>query len=493
MRGQVAARARRTSLAASVCARLGRRARQRRARDARRDGASSCSARGARAQRSSASRSRTAADLRAVDRRSVRDGGGARGARQRRALGRGRDAVRRRPARPRLHVRDRRGGQHVRRSSATDGTARGCPSGATTCAPTYRKGIGAAGNVKAGRARAAARPAARREGRRQPVGGRGRRRPGAGGSGARVDPARRPHARPRRLAARLRGLRARVQRRRQGAGRRAAAARRAHDRRHRRLRPAATASDDLATALRTYGDPRVQVHVARRHDGDVPARAQGRGRPGARGEDGARRGRGGAARRVLVRRARLRRSPSSSRRSTRRCTRSRASSRSTSTGSTAASTPGLADRLLAQQPAVGAGGTAIPAGVLVLDGAPLDWLELLTVSGTGLYTTEEVYRLLPSVYRIRDAEQGGVLRELVDLIDRPGQRARREPRAALRRPVHRDVRRLGGAVHRRPDRLPNAARRRARGRLAAGRGREHDPASAAARARCRCSSSSRTT
>jgi hypothetical protein len=38
------------------------------------------------------------------------------------------------------------------------------------------------------------------------------------------------------------------------------------------------------------------------------------------------------------------------------------------------------------------------------------------VSGTGLYTTEEVYRLLPSVYRVRDAEQGGVLRELVDLL-----------------------------------------------------------------------------
>jgi hypothetical protein len=39
---------------------------------------------------------------------------------------------------------------------------------------------------------------------------------------------------------------------------------------------------------------------------------------------------------------------------------------------------GLADRLLAQQPAVGAGGTAIAAGVLVLDPAPFDWLELMT-------------------------------------------------------------------------------------------------------------------
>jgi hypothetical protein len=38
------------------------------------------------------------------------------------------------------------------------------------------------------------------------------------------------------------------------------------------------------------------------------------------------------------------------------------------------------------------------------------------VSGTGLYTTEELYRLLPAVYRVRDAEQGGILRELVDVL-----------------------------------------------------------------------------
>jgi hypothetical protein len=38
------------------------------------------------------------------------------------------------------------------------------------------------------------------------------------------------------------------------------------------------------------------------------------------------------------------------------------------------------------------------------------------VSGTGLYTTDEIYRLLPMVYRVRDAEQGGVLRELVEVI-----------------------------------------------------------------------------
>jgi hypothetical protein len=35
---------------------------------------------------------------------------------------------------------------------------------------------------------------------------------------------------------------------------------------------------------------------------------------------------------------------------------------------------------------------------------------------SGLYTTEEIYRLLPEVHRIRDAEQGGVLRELISVI-----------------------------------------------------------------------------
>jgi predicted phage baseplate assembly protein len=44
----------------------------------------------------------------------------------------------------------------------------------------------------------------------------------------------------------------------------------------------------------------------------------------------------------------------------------------------AGSPPGLANRLLAQRPAVGPGGTAIPAGLLVIDDAPLDWLEELT-------------------------------------------------------------------------------------------------------------------
>ena len=38
------------------------------------------------------------------------------------------------------------------------------------------------------------------------------------------------------------------------------------------------------------------------------------------------------------------------------------------------------------------------------------------MTASGLYTTEEIYRLLPAVYRVRDAEQGGVLRELIEIV-----------------------------------------------------------------------------
>src|SRR5204863_3445742 len=34
----------------------------------------------------------------------------------------------------------------------------------------------------------------------------------------------------------------------------------------------------------------------------------------------------------------------------------------------------------------------------------------------GLYTVDELYRLLPAVYRIRDVEEDGILRELVEVI-----------------------------------------------------------------------------
>jgi hypothetical protein len=38
------------------------------------------------------------------------------------------------------------------------------------------------------------------------------------------------------------------------------------------------------------------------------------------------------------------------------------------------------------------------------------------MTSSGLYTPDEVYRLLPELYRVRDAEQGGVLRELIEVV-----------------------------------------------------------------------------
>ena len=101
------------------------------------------------------------------------------------------------------------------------------------------------------------------------------------------------------------------------------------------------------------------------------------------------------------------------------------------------------------------------------------------MSATGLYTTEELYRLLPAVYRVRDAEQGGASCASCSTSSPSQVNVLAEPRAAVRRRVHRDVRAVGRVVHRRPRRLPDAARRRAAGGVAAGRGREHDPLPAA--------------
>ena len=110
------------------------------------------------------------------------------------------------------------------------------PTGSNNVRAKYRKGIGAGGNVK---------PDALAQLLDRPLGVKGVSNPLAASGGVdpetedaarRIDPARRAHARARRLAARLRGLRARVHRCRQGERHGAPAPRRAHDRRHRRLR-----------------------------------------------------------------------------------------------------------------------------------------------------------------------------------------------------------------------------------------------------------------
>ena len=88
----------------------------------------------------------------------------ARGPRQRRALGRGADALRRRVARPLVRAAHRRGGEElrpVRRRRARRAPAVGLEQRACRVPQGHRRG----GQREGGRARAAARPSARREGR----------------------------------------------------------------------------------------------------------------------------------------------------------------------------------------------------------------------------------------------------------------------------------------------------------------------------------------
>ena len=422
------------------------------------------------------------ADVRAVERRPVGRRGRARGAGQRRAPGaRCRRCTAPRPATARTRCGPT---SRARRtcSSATASAARACPPARTTCGRRYRKGLGAAGNVRAG---------ALAQLLDRPLGVEGRRA-----------------TRRRRRAASTRSRRSRRAPRSRSACARSAGRSRCSTTRTSRSRSAAS-SRRSAAVLPLRAGRTVVVTVAfeggdRLDDlADVAADARRPARRGARAARARRRRSGSRSRSRSTRPTRRTPcSPGSRRRSGRRTPSTargfaepvyrsevdrgralgrRASSPSTSTGCTPGATPGLADRLLAQQPAVGAGGTrdrSRACSCSTRRTASTGWRDDVS-DAPGLYTPEEIYRLLPAVYRVRDAEQGGVLRELLDVLAGPGQRARREPRAGLRRPVRRDVRAVGRALHRRPRRLPDAARRRAAGRLAAGRGREHDPLPAA--------------
>ena len=140
--------------------------------------------------------------------------------------------------------------------SATARTAPRLPTGSNNVRATYRKGLGAAGNVGAG-AVASCSTGRSGQGRRAT---RSRRRggvdPEVAARGAGIDPARRAHPRPRGLAARLRGLRARVHRRRQGERERPAAPRPGgRSCVTGRVRRAANRSPSWRTTLLEHGDP----------------------------------------------------------------------------------------------------------------------------------------------------------------------------------------------------------------------------------------------
>ena len=111
------------------------------------------------------------------------------------------------------------------------------------------------------------------------------------------------------------------------------------------------------------------------------------------------------------------------------------------------------------------------------------------------FDARRLYALLPAVYRTPRRRAGRAAARAPRGHRRAGRGRRGEHRAALRRPVHRDLRRVGGALHRRPDRRarPRPRRRRSAPFSAARRGRQHASATAGARARPRCSSSSRAT
>ena len=126
----------------------------------------------------------------------------------------------------------------------------------------------------------------------------------------------------------------------------------------------------------------------------------------------------------------------------------------------------------------------------MLDSAPFDWLERdVSVTRTGLYTAEELYRLLPAVYRVRDAEQGGVLRELVDVSPT---RSTCSPRASSRSTTTSSSRRARRGWRRTSATSSATARCTASCRRSPRRARRSRTrsATAGARAPSRCSSSS---
>ena len=282
----------------------------------------------------------------------------------------------------------------------------------------------------------------------------------------------RAHARPRRLAARLRGLRARLRRHRQGAraldlapGSRAACSspspgptappspptsdpRRASLDALRYLRrPARAAPPSSRTARRAF---RLERRGQGRRPTHLPATVLAAVEAALRG-------------RFSLRRARLRPDRLGRRGRRRSSTASPGSWRSTSTSSTAPTS--RARRRCGRGCSPRSRSSTRPASQRrrAADPRPAprcDWRcchDRRRARACSSCCPPSTASATPRSPRTIPAERGP-LEALLAVDRRADRRARREPRAALRRPVHRDLRRVGGAVHRRPDRLPRAAR-----------------------------------
>ena len=342
-------------------------------------------------------------------------------------------------------------------------------------------------------------PAARAQGRDQP----GARRPAAStrrDPHARVlDPGPRAHPGPRGVPAGLRRLRARVHRHREGGRDRAPAARRAHDRGHgrRRGRPSLRRTRPWPGSAMRFGaqsDPHVRVVVLPVAEATFRLALKVRIDPTARERSGAaRRGRRPCARRTATAQRNLGEPVHRS-----------------AVVAAAAAVPGVVavdlDRLYREGDATvsGSGSLARPrrsggrAGRRRVAGTRGGRVRLARGRcherhPSKHYTGQRLFDLLPVVHRLRDAEHGHVLRELIEVLADQVDVLSEEIAQLYDDQFIETCAPWAAPYIGRPDRLPRAARRGARWcRRRAPRSPTRS-ATGAARAPRRCSSSSRAT
>ena len=177
----------------------------------------------------------------------------------------------------------------------------------------------------------------------------------------------------------------------------------------RRSPPASPVWSNLLAALKASGDPHVAVTLLAHQASTFRLGLKVKRDPAYEAEHGARRGRGGAARALRLRRARRSASRCSSRTSSPSRRRCPASSRSTSTRLYGGTQPpaqtlavaagrGCWPRACASRRGVAAAGRAADARSRAVRPAGGD--------GMSRSTAERLYALLPAVYRMRDARAG---------------------------------------------------------------------------------------